>query len=73
MHSLRPDAILPKSRVTNPQAWSGDCPRCGRAFPHEENVEEMSQWAIVEAGDEVVCPGCATPLDRLHEGLETLL
>ena len=49
------------------------CPRCGERFPDEEEVEEMAAWAIIEDGASVVCPGCATPLERLREELDALL
>jgi len=48
------------------------CPRCGEPFPTGQDVDEAADWAVIEDGAEVVCPGCATPVDRLGEELEAL-
>jgi len=43
------------------------CPRCGRQFPAgDDDYEAAADWLILVDGD-IICPGCATPLDRLNE------
>jgi hypothetical protein len=43
------------------------CPRCGRPFPiADDDYAAAADWVILVDGD-VICPGRATPLDRLTE------
>jgi DNA-directed RNA polymerase subunit RPC12/RpoP len=48
------------------------CSRCGTPFPDDEHQDERADWAVINEGEEVVCPGCATPLERLWEELDSL-
>jgi hypothetical protein len=46
------------------------CPRCGDQFPGEDDPDAGAEWLSVRHPDgrlEVICPGCATPLDRQYD------
>jgi hypothetical protein len=45
------------------------CPRCTQPLPQDEKAAD---WVIIDDGVEVVCPGCATPLEKLREELDSL-
>jgi endogenous inhibitor of DNA gyrase (YacG/DUF329 family) len=49
-----------------------NCPRCGSPFPDADQADERADWAIINEGEEVVCPDCATPLERLWDELDAI-
>lgn len=53
--------------MLTPEDKAHFCPRCGEPFPDLDDADGLASWVIVANGAEVVCPGCATLIDRARD------